>query len=95
MIYDYPQDIVYEGNKAAYNNRPAILWGVGMMLAFYARWDNTPLRAQRTFDAIQRDYGPFPKLRLWPESFSKDSVFYARYAAHVLFGLAILSFGKR
>lgn len=88
-IHNYPQDIEYDNN--AYRTKPAILWGAGTMLAFYARWGDS-LRVERTLNFIERDYGPFSSLRLWPKGFSNDETFYARYAAHVLWGLAIYAF---
>jgi hypothetical protein len=62
-----------------------------MMLAFESRWGD-PLTASRYFDAAVDAYGPLPDLRLWPAEYSPDETFYARYAAHVLWGIAIRDF---
>lgn len=66
---------------------PANLWGAGMLLACYARWD-APEKSRRCFDAILADYGPFPRMRVLPASASDDETSYPRDNAHVLFGLA-------
>lgn len=88
LIYDYPQDVVYAGGQESYNYRPAILWGTGMMLAFYSQMGDS-LRAETILNKIYTHYGPFPNIRLWPDYYSKDKNFYPRFAAHVLFGLAL------
>lgn len=94
IVYDMPQDVVYIGEYEFYNTRPAILWGIGMMLAFYAMFDRNE-QANFVLNIISEHYGPFPNLRLWPKYFSDDENFYARYAAHVLYGLAIKYFRRR
>lgn len=38
-LYEFPQDVTFEGNQVALKDRPARLWGVGMALALYARYD--------------------------------------------------------
>lgn len=90
-IYSYPQNIVFIGNQEHFNDRPANLWGVGMMLAFYAKYGEVE-KADSTLKAIDKIYGPIPKLTLWPSDFSKNDRFYERYAAHVLFGLSYKDF---
>lgn len=87
LIYDFPQDVVYVGGQESYTIRPAILWGVGMMLAFYAKYGDIS-RAEMVLDIIKTQYGLFPDIRLWPGYYSKDKNFYPRFAAHVLLGLA-------
>lgn len=70
------------------NENPANLWGVGMMLAFYAKYGEYE-KADKVIEVINRDYGPIPELKMWPRYFSsEDNNFYERYAAHVLLGLS-------
>jgi hypothetical protein len=87
ILYDYPQDVVYTGEFEPFQNRPAILWGAGSILAFYGRW-GTSDQAWKTYAYIREAYGPPPRLVVWPSWFSGDEAFYPRYAAHVLWGLA-------
>lgn len=88
-LYDYPQDVSYA--DPVYT-RPAILWGVGALLAYYSVSNETE-GAANTQRIINTSYGyPYPDLRLFPASYSADPVFYARYAAHVLWGLAYKDF---
>jgi hypothetical protein len=70
---------------------PSNLWGTGMMLAFYSQ-NNELDRAKDVFEIISQNYGPFANLKLWPENFSKESIFYGRHAAHVLYGMANMMF---
>lgn len=88
-IHNYPQTEPYDTD--ALFNEPAILWGAGMMLAFYARWGDAE-RTERCLDFIHEHYGPIPNLRLWPISHSDENIFYPRHAAHVLYGLAYRDF---
>jgi hypothetical protein len=88
VIHEWPQDVTYESDLY---QQPARLWGVGMMLAFESRWGD-PLRASQYLDAIVDAYGPMPDLRLWPAEYSQDETFYARFAVHVLWGIAIRDF---
>jgi hypothetical protein len=99
-ICRFAQDVVY--SEAVYSktdadlrNMPPRLWSPGMMLAFYGKWGDEA-RASRAFDAICRVYGPWPKLRLYPRDSCEadDDSFYPRYAAHVLYGLALHCFGS-
>lgn len=86
ILFDYPQDVTYTGAQSAYTTRPMILWGTGALLAWFSAFDpSTPLLSEIQL-AIARDYGSFPDLRLWPSSFSSDSKFYPRFAAHILWG---------
>ncbi|RLA97488.1 MAG: hypothetical protein DRG83_15780 [Deltaproteobacteria bacterium] len=76
-----------------YNNlRKARLWGAGMALAVESRWGDRQ-KALELLKIIDEKYGPFPNLRLYPEI--EDQTFYPRYAAHVLFGLAVLNFSRK
>ncbi|MHB0971406.1 MAG: hypothetical protein ACYC7A_05935 [Thermoanaerobaculia bacterium] len=72
---------------------PPKLWAVGTALAFVSRWGD-PYTAYELFDAIQLGYGIPPEVTMWPRSFSSDSRFYPRQAAHLLLGIAELAFGK-
>jgi len=88
MVYNYPQDIIYTGDYEFCNTRPAILWGIGMMLAFYSKFGDIK-RSEKIVNIISIQYGPYPNLKLWPKYFSKNENFYHRHAAYVLFGLAL------
>jgi len=89
-VYDFPQDVAYTGIYSDFNKNQARLWGIGSALAFYAKFDDRE-KAKKIVRLIAQDYGPFPNLHLLPEAFSKDENFYTRDAAHILWGLAILS----
>jgi hypothetical protein len=65
---------------------PARLWGAGMALAFYAKYA-TKEKATHLIQIIDKEYGPFPDLLYYPND--KDNSFYPRFAAHVLWGLAL------
>ena len=82
-IYNYPQNIVFVDNKEHLNNIPANLWGVGMMLAFYAKYEEAK-KAHSTLKAIDKYYGPIPNLTMWPLDFSKNDKFYERYSSRTL-----------
>ena len=69
--------------------QPARLWGIGMALAFYAKWDAKP-QAEAYFRSIQERYGTWPRLHLYPATKPGDGTFYPRHAAHVLYGLSLL-----
>lgn len=87
-IQHFPQNNV----QSIPNQNPANLWGVGMMVAFYAKYDEKDM-ANKAIEVISRDYGPIPELKMRPEYFSSDdNNFYERYAAHVLFGLSYRDF---
>ncbi len=93
-VYDFPQDVAYAGEQKSFNDRPASLRGLGMLLAFYSRWRNLQ-KARETFKVIDKDYGPLPTLRLRPDIPSTQNTFYPRFAAHTLWGLALLAFRER
>lgn len=93
-IYDFPQDIPYESEQKSFNDRPASIRGLGMLLAFYSQWGSYQ-KAVETFKVIDRDYGPLPTLRLRPDIPSTQNTFYPRFFAHTLWGLSLLAFGKR
>lgn len=92
-IYSYPQNRTYTGKQSHFNDRPSNLWGVGMMVAFYAKYGQSEM-ANKVIEIINQEYGPIPDLRMWPKNFSSDEKFYARYAAHVLLGLSYRDFYK-
>jgi hypothetical protein len=73
-----------------YQNKkgPARLWGVGMALAFFSEYADIQ-RVTNCIEIINEVYGPFPNLKLSPTKNSKNKLFYPRYAAHVLWGLAL------
>ncbi|MBN1489441.1 MAG: hypothetical protein JXA69_05935 [Phycisphaerae bacterium] len=74
------------------SNSPAVLWSAGMLLAGYVQWGDDA-GVMRSLEAIRRDYGSWPNLRLFPPERSDDTTFYPRYAAHVLIALAWQTFG--
>ncbi len=88
-MWAMPQDAPAEPGGTIRQSLPP-LWSVGMALGFYARWAD-PEHARRAFEAIDRDYGPWPELRLMPKGSKGESetTFYPRHAAHALLGLAI------
>jgi len=88
-LFDAPQDLVYEGKRAYFNRTPAVLWGMGIAIALYAV-SGDRAKALDIAGLIDRDYGPFPRLRRLPEMVSKDENFYVREAAHVLWGWSLL-----
>ena len=71
----------------------ARLWGAGTMLAFYGIAEKGA-KAERVFRLIDRDYGPFPKLRWVPADSTRPNkdASYLRQDAHVLYGLALVLF---
>lgn len=91
LLYDCPQNTIYYGDQSIYNDRPANLWGAGMMMAFTAKYGFKE-DSDRCREYINQVYGPFPNLRLWPKDFSSDDNFYPRYTSHVLWGLVLNSF---
>jgi hypothetical protein len=93
-IYDFPQDVTYEGEQESFNDRPASIRGLGMLLAFYSRW-RSPQKARETLKVIDQDYGPLPTLRLRPDIPLTQNTFYPRFAVHTFWGLALLAFGER
>lgn len=93
QIRAFPQDVTYTGEQVNYNSQPAVLWSAGSMLAAYAQWGQME-KARQTLQAIERDYGPWPDLRLHISSPQGPDSFYPRQAAHVLWGLALYAFGR-
>ncbi|MEH7118601.1 hypothetical protein V7128_14435 [Neobacillus vireti] len=69
-------------------SQPARLWGAGMALAIFAKYTNQE-KAAHLIKMIEKEYGPFPDLRYYPKNKYKDQSFYPRFAAHVLWGLAL------
>lgn len=90
-LYAYPQDVTYTGQQAFRSTEPTRLWGAGTQLYLYGLWSDSA-HTQMVYSAIQKDYGPIPDLILYPPNFSPDKNFYARYAVHVLWGLAARDF---
>ena len=89
-IAEYPQDVLYD--SPLYRDRPARLWGTGMLMAAMARLGDRQ-GAEMTYRSVETGYGPPPRFRLWPATYSADSAFYPRMAAHLLLGLAEHDFG--
>jgi len=87
---DYPQDVAYE--IPVYRERPAQLWGAGMLMATMARLGDPA--ADTVYQAIEATYGPGPRYRLWPRDYADDPAFYPRMAAHLLLGLAERDFAR-
>jgi hypothetical protein len=92
VIYNNPQD-PYFANGRIDLKRPATLWGLGMLIAYSAAGGDVFL-ASSTLETIQASYGNFPDVTVYPLSWSSDARFYPRYAAHVLFGLAVRDFQR-
>ncbi|MEJ6949857.1 hypothetical protein [Natronospora cellulosivora (SeqCode)] len=89
LIYEFPLCTVGCGIA---RNKPARVWAIGIMLAFYAKYGREE-KTHQCIDILKINY-KFPDLSIYPANFSKDNTFYARYAAHVLFGLAYMCFYK-
>lgn len=90
-IREYPQDVNYSGGQARYGEMPAELWGAGAMLALYARWGERE-SASRVLTTVVQSYGNFPLMARWPLAYFNDPRFFARFGAHVLWGIAVLDF---
>lgn len=89
-IYSYPQNKIYIGEQEYFNTRPSNLWGAGMMLSFYSKYNENT--SKDVLQIISDEYGDWPNLTMWPYYFSENNNFYGRYAAHVLFGLSYYNF---
>lgn len=87
-LYDCPQNTTYTGVQLKYNDRPVILWGAAMMVAFTAKYGSIK-DSDRCYDYIFKNYGSWPDIRMWPLFFGADDSFYPRYTSHVLWGLAL------
>lgn len=90
VIYNYPQN-PYFANDMINLKSPASLWGLGMMIA-YSSTEGEEFLANFALGRIEASYGNFPDLTVYPLNWSSDTRFYPRYAAHVLFGLAVRDF---
>lgn len=75
------------------SNQKSVLWGTGSMLAFYGKWGSKG-QASHAFEALVREHGPLPSLRLYPRDSSKDDKFFPRQAVHALWGMAYYCFGQ-
>jgi hypothetical protein len=75
-------------------NDPANLWGIGMAMAFYGKTGH-PEKVDECMNIIRNEYGRFPDVNIFPLYFSKDTTFYPRYAAHVLYGIAVRDFSDQ
>jgi len=94
IIHYFPQDVKYEGVNEQFNTRPADLWGVGMMMGLFAKWDMLS-EAKKVFEAIIGNYGDWPHLTVYPIEFVNDSNFYPRHVSHVLWGLSNYIYFKK
>ena len=92
VIYNNPQD-PYFANFQIDLKRPASLWGLGMLIAYSAEEGDVSL-ANSTLETLKASYGNFPDVTVYPVSWFSDARFYPRYAAHVLFGLAVRDFQR-
>lgn len=90
-VYHYPHDSHFAIATYVDLTRPANLWGVGMLLAFASAAGDDSL-ANKALETVKRSYGTFPDLTLYPLYWDSDVRFYPRYAAHVLFGIAVKDF---
>jgi len=89
-VAEYPQDVSYV--DSLHRDRPARLWGAGMLMATMARLGDRQ-GAETMYRVVETGYGPSPGFRRWPAAYSPDSAFYPRMAAHLLLGLAERDFG--
>ncbi|HWR14178.1 MAG TPA: hypothetical protein VN577_05090 [Terriglobales bacterium] len=90
-LHQMPADVTY-GN--VYDSLGAEAWGAGMALAFTARWGSAD-DASAIRHYILTEYGEYPDIRRYPGS--QDTNFYRRWAAHMLWGIAVhdLALGAR
>jgi hypothetical protein len=94
-LYDFPlSDPENKEQPLSQRERPANIWGAGIMLAFYAK-HGTSQKTKKCMDYIKLHYGPLDRLRLFPDWFSEDDAFYHRFAAHVLYGMACSFYSRR
>ncbi len=89
-LYNYPQDSSFE-NPLVDLNEPANLWGIGMAMAFYAKSGYLD-KAERCINIIKDHYGRFPDVTIFPATCTQDTIFYPRFGAHVLYGIAARDF---
>jgi hypothetical protein len=92
IMCQFPQD------PGAKDEEPSVstarLWSAGMMLAFYAKW-GTDEQVVKTFKAIDKAHGPWPKLRWESKESRAKEAYYPRDTAHLLYGMAIYCFEPR
>lgn len=86
IIYELPKGISYNKNNSTLKNRPARLWGIGMLQAFYCKYGESE-KSNLCLEVIKKEYG-FPRPRIYPRDFNQDDQFYPRYGAYVLYGMA-------
>jgi len=92
IAYDYPQDFVY--TKLHYT-RPMGLWGLGGCLAFLGEFRSMDdSLALDLWLRLKEAYGPWPKIRVFPISYSTNDNFYPRQAAFVLWGIACINYPR-
>jgi hypothetical protein len=93
-LFNYPQSSSFT-NPLVDLNEPANLWGIGMMMAYYAQAGRID-KFDQCRNIIKTEYGLFPNVTIFPGNegyfHTKDSTFYPRFAAHVLYGLAAKDF---
>jgi hypothetical protein len=89
-LYNYPQDASFASPLIDLNT-PANLWGIGMLMAFYGKSSHID-KIEPCMDIIKNEYGQFPDVTIFPANHAQDTTFYPRFAAHVLYGIAVRDF---
>lgn len=90
VAYNYPHDPFFAGGLID-PDQPANLWGVGMAIAYASARGDAAL-ADSLVGRVTESYGDYPDVTIFPLYWSADERFYPRYAAHVLFGIAVRDF---
>ena len=93
-LFNFPQDASF-ANPHIDMSEPANLWGIGMLMAYYAKSGRIG-KYEQCLIIIKTDYGQYPNVTIFPSNqgyyHTKDTTFYPRFAAHVLYGLAVKDF---
>ena len=83
-LYEIPQNLGYDKGL---KNIPARVWAVGAAIAFLS-WKGSKSATAPYVTRLLQDYGTYPSVSVYPSAYSSDHSFYARFGAHVLWGLA-------
>jgi hypothetical protein len=89
-LFNYPQDLLFS-NPLINSNDPANLWGIGMTMAYVIKSGDIE-KYEQCNQIVLSKYGIFPDVTIYPTDNSAGVPFYPRYAAHLLYGLAVKEF---
>jgi hypothetical protein len=93
VVRAYPRETSFPDRFRRLGTRGADLWGVGMLVAWEARYGSRK-EAKRLWTILDVGYGPTPHLRSLPHGLPQSRGFIARHAVHALYGLAWLEYGR-